>query len=48
MDNEHDLSNDETYPPPNCDDCGGFEIKKHDGEKWVCPVCFPKEVEDDE
>jgi len=48
MDNEYDLPDDEIYPPPNCDDCGGFEVKEYNGHAWVCPSCFPKEVQDEE
>ena len=40
-DTERDMADDEIRPDPDCDDCGGFRIKKYDAHigKWTCPRC---------
>ena len=50
MENERDFSPDEIHPDPDCDDCGGFRIKKYNGytNRWDCPACDSTETSEEE
>ena len=40
----------ETHYPLSCDDCGGFQCMRWDGERetWTCPTCDEEETDEEE
>ena len=46
---DYDLSDEETRPAPDCEDCGRFRVLELnvDKQEWLCPYCEPEDEEDE-